>query len=63
VRRSWWATLIGDEGTDAILGTPGDQWDTQWDMFVALMGAAVALVLLPCIHDRQIARRKDPTHV
>ena len=42
----WWAALIGGEGADAFLGTQGDQWDTQWDMFVALLGAATALLLL-----------------
>ena len=27
------------EGADAFLGTQGDVWDTQWDMFLALVGA------------------------
>ena len=59
----WWAALIGGEGADAFLGTQGDQWDTQWDMFVALLGAAAALLLLSRVHDRQIAKLKETSHV
>ena len=58
----WWAALIGGEGADAFLGTQGDQWDTQWDMFLALVGAAAAL-LLSRLHDRQIARLEETSHV
>ncbi len=59
----WWAALIGGEGADAFLGTQGDQWDTQWDMFLALLGAATALLLLSRLHDRQIARNEETSHV
>ena len=59
----WWAALIGGEGADAFLGTQGDQWDTQWDMFLALLGAASALLLLSRLHDRQIARLEETSHV
>ena len=59
----WWAALIGGEGADAFLGTQGDQWDTQWDMFLALLGAASALLLLSRVHDRQIARLEETSHV
>ena len=59
----WWAALIGGEGADAFLGTQGDQWDTQWDMFVALLGAATALLVLSRLHDRQITRLEETTHV
>ena len=59
----WWAALLGGEGADAFLGTQGDQWDTQWDMFLALLGAAVALLLLSRLHDRQIARTEAAEHV
>jgi len=37
-----------------FLGTQGDPWDTQSDMFSALLGALVALVLLARMQDRQI---------
>jgi putative membrane protein len=59
----WWAALLGGEGADAFLGTQGDQWDTQWDMFLALLGAAAALLLLSRLHDRQIARTEETGHV
>ena len=59
----WWAALLGGEGAAAFLGTQGDQWDTQWDMFLALLGAAVALLLLSRLHDRQIARTEEAEHV
>ena len=59
----WWTALLGGEGADAFLGTQGDQWDTQWDMFLALVGAAAALVLLSRLHDGQIARLEETNHV
>ncbi len=35
----WWAALAMGQGADDFLGTQGDQWDTQSDMFCALLGA------------------------
>ncbi|MGW3014234.1 DUF2238 domain-containing protein [Streptomyces sp. NPDC001219] len=52
----WWAALAGGEAADAFLATQGDQWDTQWDMACALLGAVVSLLLLSRLHDRQLAR-------
>jgi putative membrane protein len=52
----WLAALLGGSSADAFLGTQGDVWDTQWDMFMALVGALSALVLLARVHDRQLAR-------
>jgi putative membrane protein len=40
----------------AFLGTQGDVWDTQWDMFLALVGALTSQLFLSGIHDRQLAR-------
>ena len=56
----WWTTLIvaGDVGT-AFLGSQGDPWDAQWDMFLALVGAVVALATLSRAHDRSMARVSD----
>ena len=51
----WWVALMSDEAADAFLGTQGYVWDTQSDMFVALIGAILALVLLGRVHDRQLA--------
>jgi putative membrane protein len=50
----WWAALILGSGADAFLATQGDIWDTQWDMFCALIGAVVAQLLLSRYHDRQL---------
>ncbi len=35
----WWTALILGQDADAFLGTQGDPWDTQWDMFIAMIGA------------------------
>ena len=53
----WWVTLIvaSDTGT-AFLGSQGDVWDAQWDMFLAQVGAMVILPLLGGVHDRSMAR-------
>lgn len=51
----WWAALGMGQGADEFLGTQGDPWDTQSDMFMALIGSIVAQLLLSGWHDRQIA--------
>jgi putative membrane protein len=53
----WGAALALGQGADAFLGTQGDPWDTQWDMFTALVGALVAQPLLARWHDAQLACR------
>jgi putative membrane protein len=55
----WLAALLGGSSADAFLGTQGDVWDTQWDMFMALVGAITSLLLLSRVHDRQL-ERLDP---
>lgn len=50
----WWAALIYGGEADAFLATQGDVWDTQWDMFLCLCGAAASLLLLSRWHDRQL---------
>lgn len=52
----WWAALLTGEGATAFLGTQGDIWDTQWDMFCALIGAVSAQLLLGAWHDRQLKK-------
>ena len=51
----WWAALALGQGADEFLGTQGDVWDTQSDMFLALLGAAAALALLGGLQQRQAA--------
>lgn len=48
----WWTAVSTGEAATAFLGTQGDVWDTQWDMFMALVGANVALLTLGRWHDR-----------
>jgi putative membrane protein len=54
----WGAALALGQGAEAFLGTQGDMWDTQSDMFFALIGGLVALGLFSRLHDRQLARIK-----
>jgi putative membrane protein len=53
----WWVVLLtaSDVG-DAFLGSQGDIWDAQWDMVLALVGAAVALTLFARGHDGSMAK-------
>jgi putative membrane protein len=50
----WWVALLSKEAADSFLGTQGYIWDTQSDMFYALIGAILALLLLGKLHDRQL---------
>ncbi len=50
----WWAALIWGGDADAFLATQGDVWDTQWDMFLALIGAFLAQILLMRWHDSEL---------
>jgi putative membrane protein len=52
----WGAALALGGGSVDFLGTQGDVWDAQADMFCALVGAAAALLLLSRAHDRQLAK-------
>jgi putative membrane protein len=50
----WAVALLLGQGADEFLGTQGDPWDTQSDMFAALVGAVTALLLMSRVHDRQM---------
>jgi len=52
----WWTAVTTGDSATAFLGTQGDPWDTQWDMFLCLVGALVAQVTLSGVHDRQLER-------
>jgi putative membrane protein len=51
----WWTALIAGAAAIAFLGTQGDVWDTQWDMFLALVGALGAQLTLARAHDRSLS--------
>lgn len=52
----WGAAVTTEEGATAFLGTQGDVWDTQWDMFLALIGALTAQFTLSRRHDRELQK-------
>lgn len=60
----WWTTLLvaSDVGA-AFLGSQGDIWDAQWDMFLAQLGAMLAIPLLAKAHDRSMAKVTGPKNV
>ncbi len=51
----WAAAVINAEAAEAFLGTQGDNWDTQWDMFLALNGSIFAQWVFARTQDRQLA--------
>lgn len=52
----WWVAVASGSDAVAFLATQGDVWDTQWDMFLALLGALAALLMLSGWHDRSMRR-------
>ena len=54
----WWVALLSGEDADAFLGSQGYVWDTQSDMFLALIGSVVALLLLSHWHNKQLIQIK-----
>lgn len=51
----WWAAVINEQAAEAFLGTQGDNWDTQWDMFLALCGSIISQLCLAKSQDRQLS--------
>jgi len=54
----WGAALALGQGADEFLGTQGDPWDTQSDIFLALIGAVAALLIFSRLHDLQLKKIK-----
>jgi len=52
----WWTAVTTGDSATAFLGTQGDPWDTQWDMFLALVGSLTAQLTLARVQDRQLER-------
>ena len=50
----WAAALILGQAADEFLGTQGDPWDTQWDMFMCFVGSVTAMLTLSRLQDRQM---------
>ena len=54
----WAAAVALGQGADDFLGTQGDPWDTQWDMFMAVIGDTVAMAGFARLQDARIAALK-----
>lgn len=55
----WWAAVINAQAAEAFLGTQGDNWDTQWDMFLALSGSIIAQLSFARTQDKQLRELLD----
>jgi len=55
----WGVAEATGSAADAFLGTQGDVWDTQWDMFMALLGAIISLVSISKLHDKSLRELID----
>ena len=53
----WWIAIAVGRDASQFLAMQGDQWDTQWDMFLGLLGAALAQGLFGRLQDRQMRSR------
>lgn len=54
----WAAAISMGQGADEFLGTQGDEWDSQSDMFLALIGAVCALIFFSRLQNKQIEKLK-----
>jgi putative membrane protein len=52
----WWVAIGTGAAAEAFLGTQGDSWDTQWDMFVALIGSICAQFFLKNWHNKALLK-------
>jgi len=52
----WFVAISSGQSADSFLGTQGDVWDTQSDMFMAFIGATCMTILVARIHDHQIRK-------
>ena len=58
----WRTAAIMGEEADSFLATQGDIWDSQWDMFLALLGAIASQLLLSRLHDRELGALAATKH-
>ncbi|NPV89268.1 MAG: DUF2238 domain-containing protein [Firmicutes bacterium] len=51
----WWVAVATGTAADAFLGSQGDVWDSQWDMFMCMLGSIASQLIFSRLHDRQLA--------
>ncbi|PUB11941.1 DUF2238 domain-containing protein [Paenisporosarcina sp. OV554] len=54
----WLSTKLphAKKATEDFLGMQGDEWDAQWDMSFALIGAILALLVFSNLHNHQLKK-------
>lgn len=58
----WWTAVLSGDGAEDFLGTQGYVWDTQSDMFCAMIGAICMLIFFSRLQDRQINKMAHPDY-
>ncbi len=58
----WWTAVLSGDGAEDFLGTQGYVWDTQSDMFCAMIGAICMLIFFSGLQDRQINKMAHPDY-
>ena len=56
----WWVSVMQGVSAEDFLGTQGYAWDAQSDMFMALIGAITALILLSKYHNKLLLQPPQP---
>jgi putative membrane protein len=54
-----WVAVASGTAAEVFLGTQGYAWDTQSDMFLALMGTVLSLILLGRNHDAVLSQHSN----
>ena len=52
----WGYAVVAGAAAESFLGSQGDPWDAQWDMFLALCGAVLSQLSLARSHDGQLRK-------
>lgn len=58
----WLSTKLpyAQKEKEDFLGMQGDKWDAQWDMFLALVGSILALIIFSKLLNKQLKNVKHP---
>jgi len=58
----WLSTKLpyAQKEKEDFLGMQGDRWDAQWDMFLALSGSILALIIFSRLLNKQLKKLKHP---